>query len=167
LLAVAARCRGLLAAPHASAHHFAEALDHHRRSPTPLDLARTHLCFADQLIEAGTHDDASHHLSTAIDGFTSLGARLWTDSARARLRSITRERSDSEHGLSPREEEVARLVASGASNKEVASALYVNAKTVEYHLANIYRKLGIRTRTDLALRWRRSGDVDGADPLAG
>jgi DNA-binding NarL/FixJ family response regulator len=88
------------------------------------------------------------------------------------LRSITRERSEPELGqsprlLSPREEEVARLVASGASNKEVASALYVNAKTVEYHLANIYRKLGIRTRTDLALRWRQSGDVAGADPLAG
>ena len=78
------------------------------------------------------------------------------------MRSIHRERRDSEHGLSPREEEVAGLVASGASNKEVASALYVNAKTVEYHLANIYRKLDIRTRTDLALRWREYDEIDGA-----
>ncbi len=55
---------------------------------------------------------------------------------------------------------MARLVASGASNKHVASALYVNTKTVEYHLANIYRKLGVRTRTELAVKWREHEHVD-------
>ena len=70
----------------------------------------------------------------------------------------------SRHGLTPREEQVARLVASGASNKDVAGTLYVNVKTVEYHLANVYRKLGVRTRTELALLWQ---DGDRADPVAG
>ena len=49
---------------------------------------------------------------------------------------------------------MARLVAAGASNRDVAGSLYVNPKTVEYHLVNVYRKLGVRTRTELALVWR-------------
>ena len=45
-------------------------------------------------------------------------------------------------------------MAGGASNRDVADSLYVNQKTVEYHLVNVYRKLGVRTRTELALVWR-------------
>jgi len=100
----------------------------------------------------------------AVEQFTALGARLWTDWARARLRAVSGDRPVSQHGLTPREEQVAQLVASGASNKDVASTLFVNAQTVEYHLANVYRKLGIRTRTELALAWQ---DGDRADPVAG
>ena len=90
-----------------------------------------------------------------------LGARLWTEWARTRLRAVTGGRPPSQHGLTPRELQVARLVASGASNKDVASTLFVNAKTVEYHLANVYRKFGVRTRTELALVWH---DGDQAIP---
>ena len=122
------------------------------------------LAVAEGLLESGADHDAAHHLARAAEQFTALGARLWTDWARARLRSVTGERPTSQHGLTPREEQVAQLVASGASNKDVASTLYVNAKTVEYHLANVYRKLGIRTRTDLALFWQ---DSDRADPVVG
>jgi DNA-binding CsgD family transcriptional regulator len=164
LLAVAARCRGLLNPARASIDDFLEALDHHSRTPTPFDLARTHFCFAERLLESGADHDAAHHLTLAVEQFTALGARLWTDWARARLRSETAEQPVSRHGLTPREEQVARLVASGASNKDVAGTLYVNAKTVEYHLANVYRKLGVRTRTELALLWQ---DGDRADPVAG
>jgi DNA-binding CsgD family transcriptional regulator len=164
LLAVAARCCGLLSSAGAYVDDFLEALDHHSRTPTPFDLARTHLCFAERLLESGAHQDAEHHLTLAVEQFTALGARLWTDWARTRLRALTGDRPVSQHGLTPREEQVAQLVASGASNKDVASTLFVNAKTVEYHLANVYRKLGIRTRTELALVWQ---PADRADPVAG
>jgi DNA-binding CsgD family transcriptional regulator len=45
---------------------------------------------------------------------------------------------------------VARLVAQGATNREAAATLFVNYKTIEYHLGNVYRKLGVRSRTELA-----------------
>ena len=53
-------------------------------------------------------------------------------------------------GLTPQEEEIARAVATGASNKEVANEFYLSTKTVEYHLTRVYRKLGIRSRNELA-----------------
>ena len=52
--------------------------------------------------------------------------------------------------MSPQELQVALLVAEGATNREAAAALFVTTKTVEFHLRNVYRKLGIRSRTELA-----------------
>lgn len=52
--------------------------------------------------------------------------------------------------LTPQELHVALAVADGATNKEAAGALFISAKTVEFHLGHIYRKLGLRSRTELA-----------------
>jgi DNA-binding CsgD family transcriptional regulator len=58
--------------------------------------------------------------------------------------------------LTPQERQVAHLVAGGATNREAAASLFVNLKTIEFHLGNIYRKLGVRSRTELAnALWRR------------
>ena len=65
--------------------------------------------------------------------------------------------------LSPAEHRVAEAVGKGASNKEVAGRLFISVKTVDYHLQNIYRKLGARSRTELAVRMAGS-NRDGADP---
>jgi DNA-binding NarL/FixJ family response regulator len=53
--------------------------------------------------------------------------------------------------LTKREQDVAHAVAAGLSNKEAAVALFLSLRTVEYHLTSIYRKLGVRSRTQLAL----------------
>lgn len=52
--------------------------------------------------------------------------------------------------LTPQELQVAALVAGGSTNKEAAASLFLSAKTIEFHLGNVYRKLGIRSRTELA-----------------
>jgi DNA-binding NarL/FixJ family response regulator len=119
------------------------------------ERARTELCFAEMLATRGRDAQrAVELLTSATECFVALGARLWTDRARAVLRQLDGG-SDGGSSLTTREAQVAELVAAGASNREVAEALFVNAKTVEYHLVNVYRKLGVRTRTELALRWNR------------
>jgi DNA-binding NarL/FixJ family response regulator len=72
-----------------------------------------------------------------------------------RVSSPTRRGEDRSSQLSPREQEVAALVADGKANREVAAALFVSEKTVEYHLSNIYEKLGLRSRVELAGRLAR------------
>lgn len=151
LLAAVLRCRALLSPEPDALDALAEALTHLDR--TPFERARTELSFGMRLNGAGKVDDGRRHLTVALDLFASLGARLWADLTRAELRAIGAPLI-TPNRLTPREEQVARLVASGASNRDVADSLYVNPKTVEYHLVNVYRKLGVRTRTELALVWR-------------
>ncbi|MDR9373168.1 helix-turn-helix transcriptional regulator, partial [Conexibacter sp. JD483] len=56
--------------------------------------------------------------------------------------------------LTARERSVCELVAGGATNREAATALFVSPRTVEHHLRQAYRKLGVRSRTELAVRWQ-------------
>jgi DNA-binding CsgD family transcriptional regulator len=151
LLAAALRCRGLLSPEPDAQDALAEALTLLDR--TPFERARTELCIGMRLRGVGMVDDGRRHLTVALDLFASLGARLWLDLTRAELRAIGAPLIAPDR-LTPREEQVARLVAGGASNRDVADSLYVNPKTVEYHLVNVYRKLGVKTRTELALVWR-------------
>jgi DNA-binding CsgD family transcriptional regulator len=151
MLAAALRCRALLSPDLDALDALAEALTHLDR--TPFERARTELILGSRLCDADMFDDGRRHLTVALDLFASLGARLWADLTRVELRALGATLIVPDR-LTPREEQVARLVAGGASNRDVAGSLYVNPKTVEYHLVNVYRKLGVRTRTELALLWR-------------
>lgn len=88
-------------------------------------------------------------LQAARDQFRAFGASTWADAAERDLGRIGG-RTSSPHELTPTEAEVARLVATGMSNKEVASALFVTPKAIEANLARIYAKRGVRSRTELA-----------------
>ena len=92
-------------------------------------------------------------LEAALAGFERLGASAWAERARTELGRVGgRERT---RGLlTPTESRVAELVAEGLQTKQVAAALFVSAKTVEGHLTNIYAKLGVHSRTELARRMR-------------
>jgi DNA-binding NarL/FixJ family response regulator len=93
-------------------------------------------------------------LRAAIEGFDRLGARPWAERARSELRASgetarVRNPTTAEQ-LTAQELQVARLVAEGVTNREAAAALFVSPKTIESHLHSSYRKLGIRSRTELA-----------------
>ncbi len=89
-----------------------------------------------------------------MTAFERLDALPWVERAAAELRAAGGERSADGGlaGLTPQQLEIARAVARGARNREVASALFLSEKTVEYHLTRIYRVAGVRSRTELA-RW--------------
>ena len=81
----------------------------------------------------------------------STGARLWAEKARAELGRISGRRTSSDE-LTETEQRVAELAARGDTNKEIAARLYMGVSTVEAHLSRVYRKLGVRSRTELAGR---------------
>jgi DNA-binding CsgD family transcriptional regulator len=160
-LAAAARCRGLLAGEDDVEQQFGEALDHHQRMPSPFERARTQLCYGERLRRAGQRVHARVPLRAALTTFDRLRAEPWSDRARVELKatgeSVPRRDPSARDRLTPHELQVAFLVANGATNREAAASLFVTSKTIEFHLGRIYRKLGIRSRTELALRIR-NGD---------
>jgi DNA-binding NarL/FixJ family response regulator len=87
----------------------------------------------------------------ALATFDELGIPLWADRARAELaRANVGNRRTAE--LTPSEQRVAELAASGMTNRDVAAALFISPKTVEATVARVYRKLGIRSRAELGRR---------------
>lgn len=146
------RCRGLLAGADVFDVEFAEALRWHRRSSMPFERARTELCYAERLRRAHRGAEARTWFSSALATFEQLGADPWTLRARRGVAGPGRHVREPHSGaaLSPHERQVAALVQRGATNREVAAALFVTPKTVEYHLAAIYRKFGLRSRTELS-----------------
>lgn len=153
--ATLARSRGILARRGFEAH-FAEALDLHARAGMPFETARTHLCFGERLRRARRRDEAHLQLHAALTTFTFLGARPWADRARAELGIAASRPEDPASLLTAHELQVASLVVRGATNREAAAALFVSPKTVDYHLGNIYRKLEVRSRTELTRLLSRS-----------
>jgi DNA-binding CsgD family transcriptional regulator len=135
---------------------FVNALDLHDHTPTPFDRGRTELCYGERLRRVGRRIDAREHLRVALAIFESLGAEPWAEQARAALRSTgerlrKREESTAEK-LTAQELQVAVLVAEGGTNREVGARLMLSPRTIEFHLRNIYAKLGVRSRTELASR---------------
>ena len=145
----AARCRGMLAADFEPA--FQAALVLHDRLPVPFERARTLLALGRRLHRAGRRGDARERLREAHAGFERLGAVGWAAQARDELRAAGARgrRPAAAGGLTAQERRVAGAVRRGASNREIASELFLSPKTVEYHLGKIYRKLGVSSRTQL------------------
>ena len=121
---------------------------------SPFELGRTELCHGERLRRARRAREARERLRSALERFEALGAEPWAARARAELRAaggaVGAARQAPTRELTPQELEVALAVARGATNREVASALFVSPKTIEVHLSRIFRKLGVRSRTELA-----------------
>jgi DNA-binding CsgD family transcriptional regulator len=164
-LALVARCRGLLSDGDTAAGHFAQALELHAAAGRPFDRARTELVWGEALRRARRPSQARGHLRAALDGFEQLGAAGWAGRARAELRASgeTARRRDPSTltQLTPQELQIARLAAAGATNREIASQLFVSPRTVEYHLYKVFPKLGIASRAELA-RLAPLGEPAGA-----
>ena len=152
-LAAAARCRGIhlaiLRDVGGAASEFKRALAQHDRVGMPFERARTLLARGAAQRRANQRRAARDSLGEALEIFDRLGARLWADRARAELARIGG-RAPSPDALTTTEQRLAALVASGRTNNEAATELYVSVHTVEKALTRIYGKLGVRSRTELA-----------------
>lgn len=142
-LALAARSRALAATdPREAAEHFETALAHHGAG---FERARTELLFGERLQAAGS-DRAGHHLRSALELFKAYEAAPWQSRTATALR-IAPPKPPTD--LTPQQLQIARMVADGATNQEVAARLFLSRRTVEYHLRNIYVRLGVRSRVEL------------------
>jgi DNA-binding CsgD family transcriptional regulator len=142
---------------------FAEALDERADGERPFERARTELAFGEHLRRTRRRLEAREHLRSALDGFEALGARQWAERARVELRAsgqTARRRDPSTRGdLTQQELQIARFVGQGLSNREVAAQMFLSPRTIDFHLRNVFRKLGITSRMQLAqLDLVREGD---------
>jgi DNA-binding CsgD family transcriptional regulator len=155
LLGLLASTRARLAGDAAVAETlYLEALSHQRQYAEPFERARTELAYGESLRRAQRRTEARVQLRTALATFEGLNTPLWADRARAELEAtgITARKRDPStlDALTPQELRIARLVAVGASNRDVAAQLFLSPKTVEYHLRKVFLKLGVSSRVELA-----------------
>ena len=153
-LAAAARCRAMLAPPGALDASFDRALAlHDEASWSPFQRARILLLYGERLRRARRRVDARDRLRDALRTFDSLGAAAWSERARAELEAtgetLTSRDPTAAEKLTPQELQIALHVAEGRSNREVAAALFLSPKTVEFHLTRVYRKLDVNSRAEL------------------
>jgi DNA-binding CsgD family transcriptional regulator len=126
----------------------------------PHELARTHLVAAEVARRGRRKLAARNHAQTARNIFERIGASAWVSRADEELGRLGGERSGRLE-LTATERRVAQLVASGRTNREVAAELYMGLRTVEAHLSHAYRKVGVRSRSELARWW-----VERAEAMA-
>jgi DNA-binding CsgD family transcriptional regulator/tetratricopeptide (TPR) repeat protein len=155
-LAREARCRALLTEdPDTAEAAIEEALAHHQRADWPFEEARTLLVQGELLRRHRHRVRAREALQRGVDLFEMLGAAAFADRTALELRAVGgRSRTpaattQATTPLTPQETNVALVVASGATNAEAAARLFLSQKTIEYHLSSVYRKLGIRSRSQL------------------
>jgi DNA-binding CsgD family transcriptional regulator len=152
--AVVLHCRALLAEESEAGPLFLASLDAHAEAARPYEHARTALAYGEFLRRSRHRVDAREHLLAALDGFEGLGAKLWAEKARVELRAsgqTARKRDPSTRAeLTEQELQIARFVSEGLTNREVAAQLFLSPRTIDFHLRNVYRKLGIKSRTALA-----------------
>jgi DNA-binding CsgD family transcriptional regulator len=158
------RCRGLLQAAAGdrgrAADTLAAAVERHQALGQPFELGRT------RLVEGALHRRrkqkaaAREALEHSRDILGALSAPLWRQRAEDELARLGG-RPASPSALTATEAQIAALVAEGRTNQEVAGALFVSPKTVEWNLSKVYRKLQLRSRSELAAVWSRA-DADDA-----
>lgn len=152
-----ARARGLVLGARgeraAAIGALEDALAAHAAWPLPFERGRTLLALGAALRRAGQRARAASCLDDAAAVFRQLGARRWVDRVTAERDRLGIRRTDGAQ-LTVSERRVADLAAGGRTNTEIAAELMVSLRTVESNLTRVYRKLGVRSRTELAARVR-------------
>ncbi|MFF9864520.1 LuxR C-terminal-related transcriptional regulator [Streptomyces sp. NPDC013953] len=163
-----ARCRALLAAPTEAEVLYAEALDRHEEAGGDFERGRTLLLYGKWLRRRRRPLEARGRLRDALVAFERSGARPWAEQTRAELRA-TGEASGPRRepvallpGLTPQQLRIARCVAEGATNREVAARLSISPRTVDHHLRNVFALLQVRSRVELSRLMDRAERADEA-----
>jgi len=168
--AATARYAALLGPNEAIDGHLEAARAAHARVDFTFEEARTQLIFGERLRRARRRVEARPPLAAAESTFRAQGARRWADRAAAELTAAGGRApgaagagvgngalAPATESLTARKREVCALVAGGATNAEVAASLFLSPRTVEHHLSHIYRKVGVRSRAQLAARFPAGG----------
>src|SRR6266545_2118466 len=145
----ARRGRGARGDLEGAEEHLQRSLAEHARTQQPFELGRTLLVAGAVQRRMRRKRGARDLLEEALTTFDEVGAPLWANRTRRELARIGG-RAPTSTGLTPTEAQIAHLVAEGRTNSEVADALFVSVHTVEANLKRIYRKLDVRSRTELA-----------------
>ncbi|GAB2749589.1 ATP-binding protein [Kitasatospora kifunensis] len=153
--ALVLRCQALLGPAELAESGYLAALELHERTGRPFELARTSLLFGEWLRRDRRKTEARARLRAALEVFERLGARPWAERARSELGAAgaatpVAAPAGPLAGLTPQEEQIARLAATGLSNREIAAQLFLSPRTVGHHLYKAYPKLGIASRGELA-----------------
>jgi DNA-binding CsgD family transcriptional regulator len=157
-LGVATRSQALLADDGRAEDLYNEAIERLGRTRVAIDLARAHLLYGEWLRRQTRRVDARKELRIAHEMFTDFGMEAFAERGRIELQATgerARKRTVETLGqLTPQELQVSRLAAQGNTNREIAAQLFISPSTVEYHLRKAFRKLDVKSRTQLANRLR-------------
>ncbi|WP_051713132.1 helix-turn-helix transcriptional regulator [Actinoalloteichus caeruleus] len=177
--AQALRCRALLHADDSGADAlFREAIDLHERAGQGFEQGRTRLLHGEALRRRRSPGAARDQLRAALVLFELCGARQWATRARDELRAVgdsppravnlagRRRRTVDTDRLTPQQLRIARAVASGNTNREVAVSLRLSPRTVDHHLRNVFATLGVRSRVELTLLLSNGGSDRDDTPTA-
>ena len=167
ILAVSARCRGLLNAAagdlDAALADYQRALTAHQNLDMPAEHGRTLLALGRLRRRRNERQQAQECLTRAVTELEAAGALGWAAVARGELARAEARRVATE-ALTPTERQICELAASGLRNHEIAARLFLSGKTVEANLSRGYRKLGIRSRAELAVAMARADRRDAGKP---
>jgi DNA-binding CsgD family transcriptional regulator len=168
ILGIEARARALVAGPADADELYRQATERLGRTPFRTELARAHLLYGKWLPREGRRVDARQQLRTAHDMLIAIGMEAFAERARRELLATgekARKRSaGTREELTPQEEQIARLAREGLSNPEIGAQLFVNARTIEWHLRNVFAKLGITSRGQLQTALSEDSRLVGTRP---
>jgi DNA-binding CsgD family transcriptional regulator len=164
-LGVEARSRALLTSGDSADLLYREAIERLGRTEVRPEFARARLLYGEWLRREGRRVDAREQLRTAYDLFTAIGMEAFAERAGRELLATgekVRKRSpDTREELTPQEGQIARLARDGLSNPEIGAQLFVSARTVEWHLRNVFAKLDITSRRQLQTALPEDGRLTG------
>ena len=152
-LGVSARCRALVTAGETAEGLYREAIAHLEKTALKVELARAQLLYGEWLRRERRRTDAREYLRTAHSGFETMGLAGFADRARRELQAAggtARKRAvPTRTELTAQEAQIARMARDGLSNPEIATRLFISARTVQYHLRKVFSKLEIASRSQL------------------